>query len=295
MKIIKQNSEYSLVLNDLEKNILNNYISIDLKIDLINLDVFCVSKSNYGKDDNLVIDSKDQIKQKIIRLLNDSNLDTKNKIEGIFEKFLHKQDLDVFKKMLESKEVILFKLSSKYKNFIYKTNIKDEFDSSENYKDSYNESSNINIESNYNNTDTTNNIDSTNNTSVNLNKNKIVVNKISSSNNITISSKEFENKGYLLINNDVIAGQFSKKYYSQIKSNDIIGIKGFDNNYYIIKQPLFNNYKEKIINLNIDSSFSSKNLGDKLKSDINLAKIVLQILKEQCCVIEKSKDNYYMV
>ncbi len=62
--------------------------------------------------------------EKILELLRKTPL--KNRVEGVFEKFLNKEYLPVFERMLERGEIVKFKLSEKYKKAIYK--IKEELE-----------------------------------------------------------------------------------------------------------------------------------------------------------------------
>lgn len=130
MKIVKKNKTYFFNLKD-EKEIdaLNSYINKELDITLINDSTFVLSlreiKTNFNKNSikentiNKEKNSKDIIKQKIIKLLSSEDLSFKDKVEGRFENILNKEDLEIFKEMLNKKEIILYKQSEKYKKAVY--------------------------------------------------------------------------------------------------------------------------------------------------------------------------------
>ena len=273
MKIIKKNNVYFLNPKDvMEKNIIDNYIFKDLKI--TDLDNNCINISKVDVSDlkinNNNKDFKSEIKIKIIKLLNDDNFDIKNKIEGNFEKFLKSEDQDIFKDMLNKKEVILFKLSTKYKNSIYKSNV------------------DISLFYNGNITTNTNSIDCKKESSVN----KSVI----SNDNINNFIDFYEKNKFVILKNSTVAEKFSKKYYSELKDNRIVGIKGFDNSYYIISKELYFGIKNKILILQKDfEHFTILELNEHLKVNADILKIVLEVLKEECLVIEKNKSNYYFV
>ena len=58
------------------------------------------------------------VEQKIIEMITNRKLS--ERVEGTFEKLLEKEELPVFKRLLEEGRVIAFKLSDKYKKAVYK-------------------------------------------------------------------------------------------------------------------------------------------------------------------------------
>lgn len=131
MKIVKKNKTYFLNFdNDTESKDLDNYTNKDLEIKVVTDNV--VSLVVKEKAVNLgqakatpktpVILTKDEIKKKIIAILQDKDLSFKERVEGNFEELLKPEDLLVFKEMLKNKEIITYKQSDKYKKAVYVVN-----------------------------------------------------------------------------------------------------------------------------------------------------------------------------
>ncbi len=126
MKIVKKNKTYFININDInEQQVVDQLLDTKLDIKKISEDVFSIIKTkqstvNTGHTKPTVTPKPLDSKQKIFNLLNDVNLTAKDKVEGAFEKFLKSEDLKVFKELLRSKYIYIFKLSDKYKKGIYK-------------------------------------------------------------------------------------------------------------------------------------------------------------------------------
>jgi len=135
MKIVKKNKTYFInIEQDCEEKILEPFLFSEVDAKQISTDVIClVKKSKQDNSDKTSIvgqthnkpsnslSQKEAIKNKIIQLLNDESLPAKEKIEGRFEELLKQDDQKVFKEMLLSKEVIIYKKVN-YKKGIYKAN-----------------------------------------------------------------------------------------------------------------------------------------------------------------------------
>jgi len=276
MKIIKKDNNYVLDCNENEISLVDRLENIELNVIEVNEDVFVLSKniskkkikaqntfqSLPEKDKGSLLD----IKNKIYQILDNRDISVKDKVEGRFEKlFLTDLDLPIFKKMIKKNEIILFKLSEKYKRNIYKVN--------EGLEESKQKEANL--------------------------KNPILNNK----NNLDFknaadfedSFSSFDNDQYIIITNQNLALHFSEKYKEQIKNNEIVGLKSFDGNYYVISVELFSEIKNKILNLKMPSTFSIEDLSSKLSLDNDIIKITLEILKEDCLVIEKKKNLFQFV
>ena len=243
-------------------SLIDGLLDIDFEVVRLNNDVFSLvrkstSKSNSNYTDKTTTNSISTNSipsnvQKIYALLNDKNLPINNKVEGAFEKLLTENELKIFKELLDSKKIVSFKLSKKYKKGIYKVN------------DSFNKHDS-----------------STKN----------------SSNPITNNEPDFsefdKNKWIILPNKFGLA--FSKLYKDQLECKDIIGLKSFDSNYYIIDSGLYQDIKNKILELSIKNDFEIKFIENKLSLHKDLVKIVLEILKEDGMIIEKRKGIYLFI
>jgi len=257
MKIVKKKNTYFMNLDSKDNtSIIDKLLDVDFEVIRLNNDVFSLvrknnkSNSNYtGKTSTNLIPTN---VQKIYALLNDKNLPINNKVEGVFEKLLSENELKIFKELLDSKKIVSFKLSEKYKKGIYKVN--DSFSKHD---------SNTKNASDH----TTNN---------------------------ELDFSEFDkNKWIILPNKFGLA--FSKLYKDQLECKDIIGLKSFDSSYYIIDSGLYQNIKNKILELAIKNDFEIKFIENKLSLHKDLVKIVLEILKEDGIIIEKRKGIYLFI
>lgn len=200
--------------------------------------------------------------------------------------------------MIKDNEIILFKLSQKYKRNIYKVNegledLKEPAHEEVNFKEpisKINTYDEINFKKNA--------IDKTNGNKTNSDSNSK-----SNTNNLDFKTADdykdsfsfFDNNQYIIIKNQNLALHFSEKYKEKIKNNEIVGLKSFDGNYYVISFELLSEIKNKILNLKMSSTFNIEELSSKLSLDKDVTKITLEILKEECLVIEKKKNLFQFV
>ena len=261
MKIVKKNKTYFVNLNSKDNlSLINQLVDVDFEVIKLNDDVFSLvkkptSKSYSGVEKTISSNFTSNLStpsniQKIYDLLNDKNLPINNKVEGVFEKLLNENELKIFKQLLDSKKIISFKLSDKYKKGIYKV-------------------------------------------SDSLNKDNLK-NNLDGIENQKIDFSEFDkNKWIILPNKFGLA--FSKVYKDQLECKDVIGLKSFDSNYYIIDSGLYEDIKSRILDLNIKDSFEISFIENKLSLNKDLIKIVFEILKEDGVVIEKRKGIYLFI
>lgn len=257
MKIVKKNKVYFLnVSSSFEEDEISNFL--DKPLICRKEDGLLVIKIDEKFENNSTLNDNKQItiKQKIISLLNDPKLNIQDKVEGNFEKLLNKDDLSIFKEMVLNKEIDLFKLSSKYKKGIYKV---------------------VNLN--------TDNKEYIKKETTNFKNNQFVKGDFSS----------FDKHKFIILKNSNDAKEFSTIYQDKIKSKEIIGIKSFDGNYYVVYRYLFLETKDAIFNLNIKGNFTINVLEEKLKLSKDLLKIIIEILKEEGMILEKTKNNYYFV
>ncbi|HOD89682.1 MAG TPA: hypothetical protein PKK56_01200 [archaeon] len=278
MKIVKKNKTYFINLKDTsESKLIDGFLNNELQINQINKDVLCfVLSSSLQHPQN--IDTANvghqEIKQKIIELLTDKKLPLSQKIEGKFEKLLNVDDLNIFKEMLASKEIVLFKLSDKYKKKIYKVN--------EDYEQKK-QNSDLKVYA-------------PQQVEVAIPNSNVVLQQdvVGKSESIDKVYYLFDKQNYIILDNSNIANIFSQKYVQEFKSGEIIGLKSFDNNYYMINSNLYNKIKPKILNYKQDP-FSLEEISSKLQLSPDLIKIILEFLKEECLIVEKRKNLYSFV
>lgn len=278
MKIVKKNNTYFINLKDTsESKLIDGFLNNELQINQINKDVLCFvlfSSLQHPQNIDTANVGHQEIKQKIIELLTDKKLPLSQKIEGKFEKLLNVDDLNIFKEMLASKEIVLFKLSDKYKKKIYKVN--------EDYEQKK-QNSDLKVYA-------------PQQVEVAMPNSNVVLQQdvVGKSESIDKVYYLFDKQNYIILDNSNIANIFSQKYVQEFKSGEIIGLKSFDNNYYMINSNLYNKIKPKILNYKQDP-FSLEEISSKLQLSPDLIKIILEFLKEECLIVEKRKNLYSFV
>jgi len=101
-----------------------------------------------------------------------------------------------------------------------------------------------------------------------------------------------EKDDFQVIENSEEAKNFSQKREKEIKEGKILGIKGFDGKYYIIKKELFLAGKEKILKELKEGIKSLQDLSIKTKMNESLVKGICELLKEEGEIMEKRKGIY---
>lgn len=105
----------------------------------------------------------------------------------------------------------------------------------------------------------------------------------------------FDTEKYIILSKPEDAKQFSSSYEAQIKAGDILGIKSFDGNYYVINKLLFTKIRDVIFSLNLKDSFSIDFLIEKTTFQKQALKVTIEILKEEGLIIEKRKETYQLL
>jgi len=88
---------------------------------------------------------------------------------------------------------------------------------------------------------------------------------------------------------------FTDKYSDRVKAGEIIGQKSFDGSYYVIDSDNYKKIKNKLLAFKIKDAFTIDEIKDRLSFPDDEIKVVLEILKEECLVIEKRKSKYLLV
>lgn len=104
----------------------------------------------------------------------------------------------------------------------------------------------------------------------------------------------FWDNGYAIINSE-LAKIFSHLYGADIKSKKILGIKGFDGQFYIIKAELYQKFAHQIIEKIKEKETSVDEIASNLKTNSNIVKTICQFLKEEGEILEKKKDIYKFI
>ena len=114
VSVEKRDKGVALILTD--KELLETALNTDKEYDIVNAQqgAWLLWEKEAGKKDSKQV----ELEEKIIGLIKSKKLS--EKVEGKFEEELSKEELPVFKQMLEEGKIIAFKLSEKYKKAVYK-------------------------------------------------------------------------------------------------------------------------------------------------------------------------------
>ncbi|MFA5746294.1 MAG: hypothetical protein WC932_05580 [archaeon] len=298
MKIVKKNKTYFLNFkDDNESNDLDNYTDKELEIKIIadNVVSFIIKdkySSNLGqtKPSSSLTQSKENIKQKIISILQDKDLPFKEKVEGAFEELLKPADLLVFKEMLKNKEIITYKQSDKYKKAIYVPNeekqitIARELMTTGGSQDPKKSREDLLSASK-----------TGSEKEVEVLKSTEVKSKVVEKENSEEIIKGFLKKKYGILKAAETADKFSREFYTKFKNNEIKGQKSFDGYFYVVDKYIYESTVKQIMSSGMIKSFSIEELGTKLNKEIELLKVVIEFLKEEGVIIEKKRNVYCLI
>lgn len=113
--------------------------------------------------------------------------------------------------------------------------------------------------------------------------------------NVPGSGSDFERKGFALLQ-EPSAIIFSQKNESRIKSGEILGVKSFDNKYYVISKELFEKHSPKVLNyLQQNKNAPIEEIVEDTHLGEDLAKIICELLKEKGDLLEKRKGVYQYI
>jgi hypothetical protein len=259
MKIVKKNTTYFInIKNNNEQNIIDKYLFSEVELKEINKDVLCIAK----------IKDKDTVDKPIKETTKEDTTieDTNKKIIDL----LNDKSLDFrnkiegnFEKLLNKKDLEIFKEMLKNKEVILNK-------LSEKYKKSFYKPNVVINQKGMNYKETT----------------------IKKDNDIDF--EDFKKNEYVIFNDDYLAQRFSQIFSEQLRTGEIRGTKSFDGSYYVIFTSVFEKVNQKLLKT-FNKDFTVLEASEKLKQPDDLIKCVLEILKEDCVIIEKKKGIYFIV
>ncbi len=108
--------------------------------------------------------------------------------------------------------------------------------------------------------------------------------------------ESLEKEGFIVCKSPRDARILSEKFKEEIEKGGIKGIKGFDGLFYIIKGPLYEKHKGKILEtIRANKEIGTQGIGEKLSIDRIIARIVCEFLKEEGEIIEKRKEKFQAI
>lgn len=97
--------------------------------------------------------------------------------------------------------------------------------------------------------------------------------------------------GYAILSDKNEARLASERLSGEIKSGNIIGLKGFDGKFYLCKRDFFHNNSDRIIK-SLKDDLEATTIADLLKLDRDGCLVILRILAENGEIIERRKGIF---
>jgi len=107
--------------------------------------------------------------------------------------------------------------------------------------------------------------------------------------------KILNKQGYLVLNSESEAREISEILADKIKKNQIIGIRGFDKKYYIVKNSFILKHQSKIKSILKHGPLSSEKIASELGMEQEAVNALLTILREEGEILEKRKGVFVLL
>jgi len=102
-------------------------------------------------------------------------------------------------------------------------------------------------------------------------------------------------QGYAIFPTENEARSASEKLEQEIKRKEVLGIRGFDRNYYVATRAFYESNSPKVRAAIMKQEKSSEEVAQEIKMDEEAVKVVLRLLGEEGEVIEKRKGRYISI
>ncbi len=264
--IYKKGSNFQLSLTDSNAAKLGLKPQAEYELVKLSDDVFALVEKRVSQ-------RTEELDKRIFSLLKRKKLS--ERVEGKFEKLLNSAELKRFKELIRQGKIIPFKLSAKYKRAVYKTpeEIKGVEKKERKQELPYTEGKEAKGITE----------------PVGEELTPIVAPRID-------QTKQFEKHSYAIIRDEALAKELSSRLSSDIKRREVLGIKTFDGEYYIIKRELYEKYSPVILKYIQDNSpISADRIASDLRIDKKLVKIVCEFLREEGEIVERRRELYEYV
>ncbi|MFH1257402.1 MAG: hypothetical protein V1658_00530 [Candidatus Micrarchaeota archaeon] len=104
-----------------------------------------------------------------------------------------------------------------------------------------------------------------------------------------------KSKGFAVINSEEEARRISQQLEKQIKSNEIMGVRGFDKKFYIITAQYYKQNAPKILKTIGSREITLKDICAYLRMDESGCLSCLMVMKEAGEIIEKRKGLFKLI
>jgi len=103
---------------------------------------------------------------------------------------------------------------------------------------------------------------------------------------------QLEKNGWMILDNEGDAKQFSANYYDRIKNGDANGLRGFDKKYYFVKADFAQKCEKKILSAIEKEDKTAEEIAEEIKIAPEGCMAVLIHLAEAGEVLEKQKGKF---
>jgi hypothetical protein len=101
-------------------------------------------------------------------------------------------------------------------------------------------------------------------------------------------------EGYLILENEAEARDISQRIKRELEDRTLLAMRGFDNKYYLIVREFYEKISKKILDA-IQGPTTLKDLTGKTSLREDLCRCIIEFLREDGLVLEKSDNTYVKV
>lgn len=109
------------------------------------------------------------------------------------------------------------------------------------------------------------------------------------------SVQGFASNGYYKTKSQEEAVELSQKHAEEIRSGEVLGVKSFSGDYYVIRRGVFEDCYPKVLASLSKGEKTAEDVASEIKADADKCEIVLGLLNDQGQVFEKSRGSYRLV
>lgn len=110
-----------------------------------------------------------------------------------------------------------------------------------------------------------------------------------------LPKESLEAHGYAVVSNEAEAKEISQSLEAEIRSGEVMGVRGFDKRFYVLKRDFFTAASARISGVLAHGDADVATLSAKAKMAVDACIAVLEMLREQGEVVEKKKGYYSLL
>ena len=101
---------------------------------------------------------------------------------------------------------------------------------------------------------------------------------------------------FAIVKDENVARALSARLSNEIRKREVLGIKTFDGEYYIIKKTLYDKFAPVLLQyIKEHTPVSAEQIASDLNIDKSLVKVVCEFLREEGEITERRKELYEYV